>query len=167
MIKTIDEIMNIVDNNNPFRFGLLYGNGGLGYKPTPYNISGNGINNIEYGKYHLIYKNKIIDDVSSPSPKIFDKNISDLISPNFKKEKVVYTIRLKKSNDKTMMSILEGSLINNNGNVKLVEKKNQYFTTIYFTDNNDVNEENIIKLVKKFKDKEIPILGMIDAKKFL
>jgi hypothetical protein len=33
MIKSIDDIMFITDNNNPFSVGLLYGSGGLGYKP--------------------------------------------------------------------------------------------------------------------------------------
>ncbi len=40
MFKTIDDIMYMTDGNNPFREGLLYGRGGLGYKPTPYNMVG-------------------------------------------------------------------------------------------------------------------------------
>ena len=33
MIKSIDDLMYIVDGNNPFRTGFIYGTGGLGYKP--------------------------------------------------------------------------------------------------------------------------------------
>lgn len=44
MIRTLEDIMYISDGNNPYREDLLYGRGGLGYKPTPYNIIGNGMN---------------------------------------------------------------------------------------------------------------------------
>ena len=43
MIRSIDDIMYIVDSNNPFRLGLLYGRGGLGYKPNQYTIKGNSV----------------------------------------------------------------------------------------------------------------------------
>lgn len=43
MFKTIEEIMNISDGHNPFNVGLIYGNGGLGYKPTLYNMVGGTI----------------------------------------------------------------------------------------------------------------------------
>lgn len=45
MIKNIDEIMYISDNINPFREGLIYGHGGLGYKPTKYNMIGGTLTN--------------------------------------------------------------------------------------------------------------------------
>ncbi len=43
MIKSIDDIMFISDGNNPFGLGYIYGKGGLGYKPSEYNIIGLGI----------------------------------------------------------------------------------------------------------------------------
>lgn len=43
MFKTIDDIMYITDGNNPFRQGLIYGTGGLGYKPTLYNMVGGAV----------------------------------------------------------------------------------------------------------------------------
>lgn len=44
MFKTLEDIMFITDGINPFRQGLIYGSGGLGYKPTHYNmIDGKGL----------------------------------------------------------------------------------------------------------------------------
>jgi hypothetical protein len=39
MIRNLDDMMYISDGHNPFRYGL-YGRGGLGYKPLPYNMIG-------------------------------------------------------------------------------------------------------------------------------
>jgi hypothetical protein len=56
MIKSIDDIMFIVDGNNPFRTGFIYGTGGLGYKPY-LGISGGGLdsegNIVIYNKREL------------------------------------------------------------------------------------------------------------------
>lgn len=72
MIKTIDEIMYIVDGNNPFREHLLIGRGGLGYKPyLP--ISGGTlsikVNDKEYkGKDEIIdyFEDKFEDHFDDP-----------------------------------------------------------------------------------------------------
>lgn len=163
----LDNLMIINDGfllNNSLRMS----SSGLSFEPTIYNIKGSSIkNDIEYSKYHLIYKNKIIDGVSASIPKEFDKNISNMITPNFTKDKKVFTIRLKKNPDKILLSIIEGTLKNYEGKVILTSDKKQNFTTLFFKDENDVNKENIIKLVKKFNNKEIPILGMNDVKLFL
>ena len=42
MNRSIDEIMYITDGHNPMRTGLIYGYGGLGYKPNIFTISGSG-----------------------------------------------------------------------------------------------------------------------------
>lgn len=42
MNRSIDEIMYITDGHNPMRTGLIYGYGGLGYKPSIFTISGSG-----------------------------------------------------------------------------------------------------------------------------
>ena len=47
MFKTIDEIMYITDGHNPYRNNLIYGYGGLGYKPTIYNIIGGALSDDE------------------------------------------------------------------------------------------------------------------------
>jgi len=40
MMKTLEEMMYINDGIDPFGNGNIYGRGGLGYKPTPYNMIG-------------------------------------------------------------------------------------------------------------------------------
>jgi len=68
IMKTIDEIMFIVDGNNPFKEHLLIGRGGLGYKPyLP--ISGGGFD--KYGDW--------IDLDDKKLKKKSDKELNDLI----------------------------------------------------------------------------------------
>ncbi len=61
MFKTIDDIMYITDGNNPFRIGLIYGTGGLGYKPTPYNMIGGSLGEEEPEKIKELMTGSIED----------------------------------------------------------------------------------------------------------
>ena len=61
MFKTIDDLMFINDGNNPYRTGLLYGRGGLGYIPTPYNMIGGTTGNPKTG--YKSYTNEELENM--------------------------------------------------------------------------------------------------------
>jgi hypothetical protein len=66
MSKTLEEIMYISDGNNPFRENLIYGKGGLGYKPY-LGINGSGLD--ESDEYKKVSSSKLykmpIDELNS------------------------------------------------------------------------------------------------------
>lgn len=79
MFKTIEDIMYMTDGNNPFRDGLLYGKGGLGYKPTPYNMVGGMIGGMAYRD--IKNPNKILyENFNEDDDKFEDLEIPELIN---------------------------------------------------------------------------------------
>ena len=102
MVKSIDEIMNIVDNNNPFRYGLLYGQGGLGYKPSPYNMVGGGGDYYDSDsdeEYNKKEDNKREDDKKEEYNKREDNKKQDYIKEDYIKEDYIKEYD-KKEDDK-------------------------------------------------------------------
>lgn len=84
MFKTIDDIMYITDGNNPFRYGLIYGTGGLGYKPTPYNMIGGMIGGMSKpdlytGNFTTEINDEKDDEIKNVDMKDFVENYLDLL----------------------------------------------------------------------------------------
>ncbi len=74
MNRTLEEIMYISDGVNPFKLNNL--SGGLGYKPTIYNIKGNGLD--DSGEYKKIPKTKLENSTVEELEELLNSTISDI-----------------------------------------------------------------------------------------
>ena len=88
MIRTLEDIMYISDGNNPYRKDLLYGRGGLGYKPTPYNIIGNGMND---SSDEDDYNDDMLESYLIDSIEELNKNFDALTKEEFEQMKSYQT----------------------------------------------------------------------------
>jgi len=83
MIKSIDELMFNVDNNNPYRHNLIYGYGGLGYKPTKYNMVGGELydgdsDSDSDGEYSDMAESLLIDNINDLNDRFDTLKIDEL-----------------------------------------------------------------------------------------
>lgn len=114
MFKTIDDIMFITDGNNPYRINLIYGTGGLGYKPTFYNmIGGMAFQNINTGKLdHELFEKYGVDNMNDLIDYVMDSNLTDGEKYNFLlKEGTDIMIDLKKKAEISNNNELEKEVI--------------------------------------------------------
>lgn len=151
MIKTIDDIMYISDNNNPFKHGLLYGKGGLGYKPTPYNMIGGMIGgmakqNIDTGRIdHELFEKYGVDNMEDLIDHVMRSNLTDKEKYNFLlKEGTDIMIDLKEKADITNNTELKKDVENNTD--KIVNLLNDYKKSDYIKTD---EQKKLLKLLKK------------------
>ena len=169
MFKTIDDIMYITDGNNPFRQGLIYGAGGLGYKPTPYNMIGGGIEDF--------LESFFIDEINSLNEDFDDLSIDEYEKLNEYQENLIDIIKDKAKNDEYYKDMLNRTIKSNQLVNDIIENPdykeeliNKFDENINNTDNHKEDEkdekeekennelDDIIKQIKqleKIKNKTI------------